>query len=174
MLENYNKYNLLKIFFDNPNESFRLRELSRLSKISPPSVITYLKEFEKQNLIEKYEKRDIPFYKAQRENKEFKLFKKISIIYELDTSGLTDYLYDKITPDSIILFGSASLGEDIEKSDIDIFIQAENKKLDLKNYEKKLNKKINLFFESKFSRLNNELKNNIINGIILRGYLKVF
>ena len=46
MLNKYNRYKLLKIFLFNPTESFRLRELSRLSKISPPSVVNYLKEAE--------------------------------------------------------------------------------------------------------------------------------
>jgi len=64
MLENYNKYTLLKVFFDSSTESFRLRELSRMSKISPPSVVNYLKEFVKDGLVKKYEKRGIPFYKA--------------------------------------------------------------------------------------------------------------
>ncbi len=49
MLEKYNKYKLLKIFLFNPIESFRLRELSRLSGISPPSVMAYLKEFEDED-----------------------------------------------------------------------------------------------------------------------------
>ena len=42
-------------------------------------------------------------------------------------------------------------------------------------YDKKgLNRKINIFFEDNFSRLSKELKNNILNGIKLYGYLKVF
>lgn len=174
MLEKYNRYKLLKVFLDNPTESFRLRELSRLSKISPPSVINYLKEFGKENLIKKYEKRGIPFYKAERDNENFKLYKKISIFFELQTSGLIDFLWDNLSPDVIILFGSASLGEDIENSDIDIFVQAPEKILNLNKFEKQLNRKINLFPEQNFSRLSKELKNNIVNGIKLRGYLKVF
>ena len=82
MLENYNKYKILKVFFDNPTENFRLRELSRMSKISPPSVVAYLKEFEKKELIKKYEKRGIPFYKAERDNENFKHYKKLSILFE--------------------------------------------------------------------------------------------
>ena len=74
----------------------------------------------------------------------------------------------------IILFGSASNGDDVEGSDIDVFIQAPEKKLNLLQYEKKLNREINLLFEENFSRLSKELKNNVINGIILKGYLKVF
>src|SRR3989344_3776573 len=106
MLQNYNKYKLLKIFMESPTDSFRLRELSRLSKISPPSVMIYLKEFEKEGIIKKYEKRGIPFYQSLRENKEFILWKKLSIIYELETSGLVDFLWESISPEAIILYGS--------------------------------------------------------------------
>ncbi len=174
MLENYNRYKLLKLFLDNPTESFRLRELSRLSKISPPSVMNYLAEFEKQGLIKKYEKRKVPYYQAIRDNEDFKQYKKLSILFELHKSGLIDYLWDELVPEVIILFGSFSLGEDTETSDIDLFVQASEKKLNLGKYEKMLGKEINIFYESKFSRLSKELKNNIINGTKLKGYLKVF
>ena len=77
-------------------------------------------------------------------------------------------------PDAIILFGSAAKGEDLKESDIDLFVLAEEKKLDLQKYEKLLGRKINILAEESFSKLSKELRNNIINGIILYGYLKVF
>jgi predicted nucleotidyltransferase len=77
-------------------------------------------------------------------------------------------------PDSIILFGSASKGEDLKESDIDLFVLSNKEKLDLEKFEKKINRKINIMFSSNFSSLSKELKNNIINGVILGGYLKVF
>jgi hypothetical protein len=51
---------------------------------------------------------------------------------------------------------------------------AKEEKIDLDKFEKILNRKINLFFSEDFSRLSKELRNNIINGVILKGYLKVF
>jgi len=33
---------------------------------------------------------------------------------------------------------------------------------------------ISLLFSEDFGELSNELKNNILNGVILKGYLKVF
>jgi predicted nucleotidyltransferase len=174
MLENYNKYKILKVFFDNPTESFRLRELSRMSKISPPSVVAYLKEFEKKELIKKYEKRGIPFYKSERDNENFKHYKKLSILFELQNTRLIDYLWDNLNPDVIILFGSFALGESIENSDIDLFVQCPEKKINLEKYEKIFGREINIFYEKNFSRLSKELRNNILNGIKLKGYLKVF
>jgi|SRR3989344_2901275 len=172
MLKNYNKYKILKVFLDSPTDSFRLRELSRISRISPLSVTIYLKEFVKESLIKKFVKRDIPFYQAIRDNENFILYKKLSIIYELNKSGLIDKLWDLSSPEAIILYGSYAKGESTENSDIDIFIIGKEKSMDLTEFEKKLGKKIHLMFEAK--SISNELKNNLINGIILKGYWKVF
>lgn len=57
---------------------------------------------------------------------------------------------------------------------MDLFVISKEEKLDLNKFEKKLNKEINIFFSEDFDKLSKELKNNIINGIILKGYLKVF
>src|SRR3989339_196930 len=122
MLDKYNKYKALKLFLDFPTENFRLREIARLTKISPPSIMNYLKEFEKDLLIKKQIKRNIPFYIALRDNSNFILYKKISILFELNHCGLIDYLWDKLSPQAIILYGSFARGESIEGSDIDLFI----------------------------------------------------
>ena len=92
----------------------------------------------------------------------------------IKSSGLAKFLEDNLRPNCIILFGSASQGMDNEKSDIDLFIQAKESKLNLSKYSKLLNRNINLFFEPNLKNLNKELLNNIINGEILSGYLKVF
>ena len=174
MLEKYNRYKLLKVFLDSPTDSFRLREIARLTEISPPSVMNYLKEFEKEGLISKQIKRGIPFYIALRESLEFILYKKISIFFELNQCGLVSYLWDKLSPQAIVLYGSFAKGESIENSDIDLFILGKDKDLDIKNFEKKLNKKIHPLFKQSLKEMPNELKNNILNGIILKGYLKAF
>ena len=72
-----------------------------------------------------------------------------------------------------MLFGSASRGEDTEESDIDLFIQAKQSKIDLSKFGKTLNRKINLLFESDFKTVSPELINNLANGVVLYGYFKV-
>ena len=173
MLENYNAYKILKIFLDNPTEEFRLRELSRMSKISPPSVMEYLRYLQEKGFLRRFSKRDIPFYKALRDNNEFIVMKKISIIYELNFSGLVDFLWEELSPDAIILYGSYAKGESVEDSDVDIFVIGKEKDINLTKFEKKLNKKVHLMFEDNVNKISKELKNNLINGIVLRGYLKV-
>ncbi|MBS3085540.1 nucleotidyltransferase domain-containing protein [Candidatus Pacearchaeota archaeon] len=174
MLEKYNRYKLLKIFIDSPTESFRLREVSRLAKISPPSVMSYLKEFEEEDLIKKQVKRGIPFYSALRDKMKFVLYKKISIIFELNKSGLIDYLWDNVAPKAIILYGSFSKGESIENSDIDLFVLGKEKPISIENFEKILKREVHIISEDSLNKLPKELRNNILNGIILRGYVKVF
>lgn len=174
MIEKYSRYRILQEFFFSPRKEFQMREISRNTKISQPSVINHLKALIKENLIIKEKKGIYPAYRANRENESFKIYKKADFILQINQIGLVDYIYDSCLPNTIILFGSASKGEDIEESDIDLFIQSPEKKLNLEKYEKLLNKEISLFFKEDFSKLSNELKNNIINGTVIRGYLKVF
>jgi predicted nucleotidyltransferase len=174
MLQKYSKYNVLQEFFDSPRKNFQMRAISRIIKLAQPSVSNYLKELTKEKLILKQKTGLYPIYIANRENELFKLYKKLNLIQRIQTSGLLSHVYDSCIPDCIILFGSASIGEDIEESDIDLFIQSRTEKINLTKFEKKLKRKINLFFEEDFVKLSKELKNNILNGIILRGYIKVF
>ncbi|SRR3989344_1349171 len=174
MIQKYTRYKILQEFFDFPLRDFHIREIFRRTKITQPSVINHLKSLVKEGLILKEKKGIYPTYRANRDEELFKLYKKSNIILRINQTGLIDYIHDSCYPDVIILFGSASNGDDVEGSDIDVFIQAPEKKLNLLQYEKKLNREINLLFEENFSRLSKELKNNVINGIILKGYLKVF
>lgn len=177
MLKKDNIQKVLEIFFDNPlpEGGFQLREISREINLAPKSVKLYLEELEKENLIIKKEHRihKYPVYYANRDNNYFKFVKRLNIIQRIKDLGLLDYLDEKCMPDAIVLFGSASKGEGTKGSDIDLYLQCDEKKLDLSKYEKKLKRKINLFFEKNFNKLSEELKNNIINGDKLKGYLRV-
>ena len=174
MLQNYNKYKIMQRFFDSPRKNFQMREISRITKISQPSVINYLKELVREEMLIKEKNGIYPTFRANRENEMFRIYKKVDLLLRINQAGLINYIQDSCMPDAIILFGSSSRGEDIEESDIDLFIQAPEKKLNLEKYENRLKRKITLFFEENFSRLSNELKNNVLNGIILKGYIKVF
>ncbi len=174
MLQNYSRYRLLQEFFDSPRKDFHMRELSRRIKLAQISVINHLSYLVKQNLVIKEKKSIYPSYRANQENELFILLKKQNLMLRIKSSGLAKFLEDNLRPNCIILFGSASQGMDNEKSDIDLFIQAKESKLNLSKYSKLLNRNINLFFEPNLKNLNKELLNNIINGEILSGYLKVF
>ena len=178
MLQKYNKWKVLGVFFENPNPrpAFQLREISRHAGIAPTSVKRYLDGLEKEDLIikELHRVHKYPMYWANRANENFRQLKKIDMIISIRESGLLDYLRETCMPDAIVLFGSAARGEDLKDSDIDIFLLCKEKKLELQRYENRLKRKISVRFSKSFDKEPTELKNNIINGVILHGYLKVF
>ena len=168
MFKNNNTYKVLKIFLDSPTTEFRLREISRMISLAPASVQKYLKKLKKEKIISK----ENNLYSANRDEEKFKTFQKISIQYELEKTGLIDYLWKKICPEAIILFGSCSKGEATEDSDIDLFLITKEKEIDISEFEDKIKKEIQLF-TNQINKIPKELKNNLINGIVLRGYFKV-
>ncbi len=178
MLKKDNTLKVLEVFFDDPLPSgigFQLREISRKINLAPKSVKNYLDELETENLIVKKKHRihQYPVYYANRENEYFRYLKRINTLRSIQESGLLNFLNETCMPDAIILFGSGSKGEDIKDSDIDIYLQCAEKKIDLSRYEKELKRRINLFFERNFDKLSEELKRNIINGDKLKGYLNL-
>ena len=77
----------------------------------------------KGHIIHKY-----PVYYANRDNNYFKFLKRLNIMRRIKESGFLDYLDETCMPDVIILFGSASKGEDVKGSDIDLYLQCDEKK----------------------------------------------
>ena len=168
-----NKLKIMKLFFEEPSKNFQIRGVSRLTKIAVTSVKNYLEELQKDELVKKDKKTLYPSYVANQQNRLFRIYKQQFIIFKLYSSGLIDYLEDRLHPRCIILFGSAGKGEYNKDSDIDIFMQTNEKNINLTKFEKILKHKISLFFEENIDKLSNELFNNVINGIKLSGYLKL-
>jgi predicted nucleotidyltransferase len=176
MLQNYNRWRVLAVFFDDPEAGLQLRELGRKTNLAPTSVKIHLDALSKSGLVTAAARSEqgYPIYAANRTGERFRFFKKINTVVALNECGLLDYLSDSCMPDTIVLFGSASRGEDTKDSDLDIFLGCPEKELVLGRFEKILKRKISLFFGGNFDKLSKELKNNIINGALLRGYLRVF
>lgn len=174
MFGKYNRYRVLKVFLDSPIQEFGLREIGRLAKLAPVSVLNYLKEFEKEELIMKLKSKGNPVYKAGRENENFVFYKKLSTLYELHNSRLIEYLWQKLAPEALILYGSYAKGEATENSDIDVFVIGKKKEIELDKFENILGREIHLMFDNDIKNIPKELKNNLINGLILKGYFKVF
>ena len=177
MLQKSSIQKTLEVFFSNPNKKFSLKEISQISKLAHTSVKRNIKYLIKEGLVQKFieikGKRKFPLYSALNNDdfKKQKIINNLKIIFE---SGLIDFLEEKFFPKSIVLFGSFRWGEDTSESDIDIFLECKEEKVKLKNFEKKLNRKIQLHFKENFSSYPKELKNNIINGILLKGFLEVY
>ena len=151
-----------------------MRELSRMIKLAQISVQNHLRALQSDGLVVKEKKGIYPSFRANKENEDFRVLKHQDLVWRIHKSGLIHFLDGELKPNCIVLFGSGARGEDTEISDIDLFVQAEETELELDVYEKALNRKINILFEQKLDSLSKELLNNIINGQVLYGYLKVF
>ena len=172
MIEKSTIEHVLNIFFDCPSREFYLRELSRELKLSMPTIVSTTDKLSKENLIIKTKGKALTKVIANRDNPEFIRLKRIYNLENAYISGLVDYLSNAYNhPKTMILFGSFSKGEDIEKSDIDIaVITPKRMSLDLKEYEKELKRIINIH-EVELDNVSKEFKTNLYNGIILEGSL---
>ncbi len=168
-----NTYRILELFIEFPTKDFSVRGLARELKLSHATILNYINDLQKLILIKKKEATLYPTYFANTENQKYKFYKRNWLIFKITESGFIDYIQKEALPSSIILFGSGAKATFTEKSDIDIFVESNEAKLDLTKYEKKLNRKINLLFEQNINNLSKELRNNIINGVILYGFIKV-
>ncbi len=163
-------------FFLNPTVKLRVRQIERELKLPLPSVIRYTKELEKEGILKKEETSGAVFFSSDRTSKYFLLEKRLFNIKLLFESGLMDFIIKEYSNPVIIVFGSYSKGEDIENSDIDLYIQSSSKKeIKLEKFESILKRKIQVFVYSNINKINNDhLANNIINGIILNNFLEIF
>ena len=170
------KRKIKEYFFVNPTEKLRVRQIERVVKVPLPSVIRYSKELEKEGILKSSEISGVKFYSADRSSKRFLLEKKLFNIKFLFDSNLLDYLIEEYSNATIILFGSCVKGEDIESSDIDIYVETPSKKkVNLEKFEKILKRKVQLFVYSNIKKIPNPmLANNVVNGINLNGFLEVF
>ncbi|MFH1229833.1 MAG: nucleotidyltransferase domain-containing protein [Candidatus Aenigmatarchaeota archaeon] len=173
MLVKDNNYKVMKLFFDNPEKKFYIREIARLTGLSAPGVLKILKKLKEESLLESEKGKVVENVKAPRSEKFF-LLKRSYNILSLFESGLIDFLKDKYEePEAIVIFGSYSKGEDTSESDIDIAIVTKKEiSLDLKKFEKTLKKKVNIY-EIQTDKSEREFLNNLVNGTVVYGYLKV-
>ena len=176
MLQKSSIMRVAEVFFISPTNSHYLLDISRKAGIAHTSVKRNLFMLIKLDLlerkVERRGKRRFPVYKAKRDEPAFRREKKIYNFAYILESGLIEYLEEKLTPKAIVLFGSYRRGEDIEDSDIDLFVECKEQPMNLTEFEKKLGRKIELHFREDFTGYSKELKNNIINGIVLFGFLE--
>ena len=172
MYQGFNRYKILGLFFDRPNHKFQLREIERETKISLPSVRNHVQDLLKKEFLEEVNEGVYKGY-TLAENQKTRTYKRNDLLARLEETGILDEIEEKTQPNCIVLYGSAVEGRDDDRGDIDLYIQATQKKINTKKHEEKLKRKISLLFEPKPTKLSKELLNNLANGITLRGYLKV-
>jgi len=170
------KQKIKEHFLKNPTTKLRVRQIERTLKLPLPSIIRYTKELTEEKILKTENIANIKLFTANYNSPEYLLEKKLHNIKSLYTSNLIPHLIEEYSNPAIILFGSFSNGEDIEDSDIDIYIQTPTKKkIPLNKFKKILEKNIQVFQEKNLKDISNpHLANNIINGITLNGSVEVF
>lgn len=158
-------WKVAEIFFIEPTKVHFIKEISKKISLAPTSVRIHIETLLSENLIEKVKSAPFFGYKSLRENSDFIFQKKVSNLILLQESNLINKLKEKY-PKSIILFGSYNKGEDIESSDIDIFVDLNKFKFDSSEFERSLKRKIHLIFRQE---PNKSLLESINQGTLLFG-----
>jgi DNA-binding MarR family transcriptional regulator len=163
---------ILRFLFVKTGTTVNARKIALSLKVSPPAVSKALPFLEKEKLINIKKDRESKRLSIElnRDSLEVIWLKRADNIKQIYDSGLAKYLYDLFPGATIILFGSYSFGEDTINSDIDFaIIGSKEKTIDLKEFEKSLEREIIINFYSSLKSIKSELRNNILNGFILKG-----
>lgn len=164
--------NNLKPFFEDCYRRISVREYARLTKVSPPTASKLLYCYNKEGLLIMEKVRNYVFFYV---NKKSKMFIDLSRIYwSFRLKDTVDFLNKKLFLPVLVLFGSVAKAELKKDSDIDLAVFAHKKDIILQSFEKKLKRKIQIhWFKSMRNIKNKELANNIANGYLLAGKLKL-
>ena len=165
------KDNVLLKIFENPSRKYYVRELAREAKVNPNSVLNVIKVLEKEGLVKKEVKKHVVEISTRLDDPKFLVKKRIFNLSQIYESRIIDFLVKSYRPKAIILFGSYSRGEDVKKSDIDIALITDRKEVAaVEIFEKKLGRKIHLL-PLRYKDISDELYINLINGVVVYGYL---
>ena len=171
---NKTAFSIIEQFFYSGLDRVQTSKIIEKTGYDFKTVKRYLKDLINLGLIKKHEDLAMPTYEANYRDKFFLNIKRQKILDDLFTSGLPQYLHKKLGETSCILFGSCARGDYYEESDLDIFMQSKRIRLDFYKYEKKLKRKINLFFEEKWQNLNEGMKTGLLNdGMAINGRLRL-
>lgn len=164
--------NNLKPFFEDCYRRINIREYAKIMKISPPTSSKLLNYYYKEGILKMEVYKNYLFFYANNKSKEFVVLSRM--YWQNKLNPFLDYFEKKFVNPTIILFGSLSKTETKEDSDVDLAIFAYKRDLNLKQFEKKIGRKIQIFWFKNIENIGDkELTNNIINGYILTGKLKL-
>jgi len=167
---------ILRYLFIKTGKSFNARALGKALDRTQAGIAKALPELEKEDLIKISKDKDSGRWSIElnRDNQkavDFKRAENLKMIYE---SGIVQFLENKFPGSTIILFGSYSYGEDTFNSDIDIaIIDSKEKHLDLKEFDKLLERNVFLHFYNSLEKVDKNLRSNILRGITLIGVSEI-
>lgn len=163
---------ILRLLFVKSGLQLNALMIAKALEVSQPAVSKALPFLEREEFIKlKKDKESGRFsIELNRDNHKIMQLKRadnLKLIYE---SGFADFIEKEFAGATIILFGSYSMGDDTNTSDIDIaIIGRKDKLIKLEKFEAILGREININFYSSFKKIHKNLKENIFNGIVLYG-----
>ncbi|MBI5872022.1 nucleotidyltransferase domain-containing protein [archaeon] len=163
---------ILRFLFIKSGQSFTQNQMANLLNVSPTAVSKSLPGLESLIQVEKDKSTKRLSITLNKENPAIFRLKRIENLKLINESGLIDFLSEKMAAKAIILFGSYSRGEDTITSDIDIaIIGGKEKQIDLSRFAKLLEREINLNYYDSLDDIDKNLRQNLINGIVMEGAL---
>lgn len=170
--------NILRLFFDKPGKKYHIREVASLVGVAPRITKKYLENMRKIKIQTLKKEKLHDSYSADTESVFFKDLKVFYIEKKIRSSGIVDFIDRKFNYPAIVFYGSASRGEDNENSDLDLFIVAKKcENISIDKFSDVIGREIHFMCisENGFKCGKNcELINNVINGIVISGFLEVF
>ncbi|MEK6823824.1 MAG: nucleotidyltransferase domain-containing protein [Nanoarchaeota archaeon] len=170
------QHKIFRFLCMNAGRNFNLSEIARNLKVSPTAVSKSLINLKKEEIVIIKERGTMNLLSIELnlENQRVMELKKVENLEMIYESGLISFLSEHLPGTTIILFGSYSRGDDTFSSDIDLaIIGRKEKSIDSSKFEKILKKKIALNFYNNFKIIDKNLKNNLLNGVVLSGVLEL-
>lgn len=159
---------ILRYLFLNPEKKFNQIDLARELNVSSTAISKSLKKIEM--FVDNEKDKGRLSIRLKRENSLVTGVKRAENLRQLYVSGFCDFIFENFPGCTVVVFGSYSFGEDLSDSDIDIAVfGCPEKNMDVENFEKVLQRKIIFQFYDSLEKTHKNLKENILNGIVLKG-----
>jgi DNA-binding transcriptional regulator YhcF (GntR family) len=166
MFIDLNTQKVAREIFLKPTSERSLRELAKITGLSTATVSKMCRQLESNGIIKTRLVAKSRLVSASLESEDYLFFKRINNILLLKP------VIDRLNanhPSAIILYGSYAKGSDTEESDIDMAVIGSKTDVNFNKYEKELNRKMHLIFFPSEKQIPNNLKQNLLNGIMLKG-----
>jgi len=163
---------ILRLLYVHAGASLNARNIAKLLEVTPPAVSKAVPGLEKMDLINVTKDKESKRYDItlNRENQHAIWLKRADNLKLLVESGIVRMLHESLPGATVVLFGSYAFGEDTITSDVDLaVIGAKDPGLDMSRYSRLIGREIIINYYPSWTSIDQHLKNNILNGIIIRG-----
>jgi len=164
---------ILRLLFVKAGTQLNQRQIANLIGVSQPAVVKAMVGLDMTKVSQDKQTKRWSI-ELDRENRRAMQLKRADNLRQIYESDLADCLEREFAGATVILFGSYSRGEDTVSSDIDIaVIGRKEKRYDFAQFEKALERRININFYDSFAGVHKSLRENLFNGIVIAGGVEI-